>query len=208
MALSSSISLLLPLSLLAFLINNKISLAGDPDIISDFTIPQNNNTTINGSFFTYTGLRGLLIHPQTSFKTTKVTMLEFPALNGLSISYALFQFPSGTINPPHTHPRASELLFLLHGSLQVGVVDTKLNLYKQTLEAGDMFIFPKGLIHYQYNPHVVHATAISAFGSANAGTVSVPISLFGSGIDEEVLAKSFKIDVFYCEEIIDSVKKS
>ncbi|KAK4283979.1 hypothetical protein QN277_000874 [Acacia crassicarpa] len=210
-----ALSPLLPLSLLlivSFITNNK-TLAGDPDIISDFTVPQQtNNTSINGSFFTYTGLRGLLTHrpqtPQTSFKATKVTMLEFPALNGQSISYALFQFPSGSINPPHTHPRASELLFLLHGSLQVGFVDTKRGLYTQTVEAGDMFIFPKGLIHYQYNPHVAHATAISAFPSANAGTVSLPISLFGTGIDEVVLAKAFNIDVSTVKKIIDSVNKS
>ncbi|XP_024992452.1 germin-like protein 9-3 [Cynara cardunculus var. scolymus] len=47
-------------------------------------------------------------------------MAEFPALNGQSFSYAVLQFPNGTINPLHTHPRSSELLFVLMGSLEVG----------------------------------------------------------------------------------------
>lgn len=133
MATSHRTYLLSPsLLLLPFLLK---ALAGDPDIIFDFVVPENNNninnTTVNGSFFTYTGLRGVLSQIPQSFKATKVSMLEFPALNGQTISYALFQYPAGTINPPHTHPRAAELLFLLHGSLQVrlvwAVANAKLN---------------------------------------------------------------------------------
>ncbi|KAI4351336.1 hypothetical protein L6164_005711 [Bauhinia variegata] len=187
-------------SLLLFFFTFKKALAGDPDIISDFTVPQND--TVDGSFFTYTGLRGILAQNPESFKATKVTLVELPAINGQSISYAVFQYPAGSVNPPHTHPRAAELLFLLSGCLQVGFVDTKRTLYKQTLQAGDVFIFPKGLIHYQYNPKPVPAVAIAAFGSANAGTVSVPISVFGTGIDEVILAKAFKID----NDIVKKIK--
>ncbi|KAK1282144.1 Germin-like protein 9-3 [Acorus calamus] len=71
-----------------------------------------------------------------------------------------------------------------------------------TFKATDMFVFPKGLVHYQSNcdgedPSI----ALSAFGSSNAGTVSVPASVFTSGIDESVLAKSFKTDVATVEKI-------
>ncbi|KAL5976507.1 hypothetical protein ACLOJK_020840 [Asimina triloba] len=67
---------------------------------------------------------------------------------------------------------------------------------QSTLQAGDMFVFPKGLIHYQYNPAGKDsALAVSAFGSANAGTVSVPANVFATGIDEAILAKSFKTDI-------------
>ncbi|KAF5727534.1 germin-like protein 1 [Tripterygium wilfordii] len=59
-----------------------------------------------------------------------------------------------------------------------------------------MFIFPKGLVHFQYNadPQKI-AQAISAFGSASAGTVSLPTTLFLTNIDDNTLAKSFKTDV-------------
>nr|POE94136.1 germin-like protein 9-3 [Quercus suber] len=119
--------------------------AGDPDILSDFIVPAN-VTTIDASFFTFTGMRFLAL--TTTFKVSKISLAEFPALNGQSVSYAVLQFPAGTPNPPHIHPRASGLLFL-----------------------------------------------IRAFGSANAGTVSLPNTLFATGIDNSILAKSFKTDI-------------
>ncbi|CAL1377479.1 unnamed protein product [Linum trigynum] len=77
----------------------------------------------------------------------------------------------------------------------VGFVDTAGKLYTQTLHVGDMFVFPKGLVHFQYNAGTSYAIALSAFGSASAGTVSLPGTLFATGIDDAVLAKSFKTDV-------------
>ncbi|KAF3968044.1 hypothetical protein CMV_008013 [Castanea mollissima] len=119
-----------------------------------------------------------------------------PALNGQSVSFEVLQFPAGTPNPPHTHTCASELLFLVQGTLHVGFVDTTNKLFTQTLQSGDIFVFPKGLVHFQYNADPqVPALAISAFGSANAGTVSIPNALFTTDIDNNVLAKSFKTDV-------------
>ncbi|KAF5447483.1 hypothetical protein F2P56_033037 [Juglans regia] len=172
-----------------------MAVAGDPNILTDFITPPN-ATTVDGSFFTFTGLRSFIESgPLTTFKVLKASMVEFPALNGQSVSYAVLQFANGTTNPPHTHPRSAELLFLLQGSLQVGFVDTTNKLFTQTLQAGDMFVFPKGLVHFQYNVAQTSALAISAFGSANAGTVSIPNTLFITGIDDNVLAKSFKTDV-------------
>ncbi|KAK9999619.1 hypothetical protein SO802_019222 [Lithocarpus litseifolius] len=103
---------------------------------------------------------------------------------------------TGTPNPPHIHPHASELLFLFRGTLQAGFVDTTNKLFTQTLQAGDIFVFPKGLVHFQYNANTqIPALAVSAFGSANAGTVSLPNTLFTTGIDNNILAKSFKTDI-------------
>ncbi|XP_012458505.1 germin-like protein 9-3 [Gossypium raimondii] len=186
---------LLSLVLSSFVIV-QIALAGDPDILSDFLVPNQNN--VDGSFFTYTGMR-VLVNQSTfpaNFTILKASMVEFPALNGQSVSYAVLQYPASSLNPPHTHPRAAELLFLVDGSLEVGFVDTTNKLFTQSLQAGDMFIFPKGLVHYQYNADPNNpAIAISSFGSANAGTVSLPKTLFATNIDDTILAKSFKTDV-------------
>nr|XP_023925697.1 germin-like protein 9-3 [Quercus suber] len=171
----------------------QMAIAGDPDILSDFIVPAN-VTTIDASFFTFTGMRFLV--PATTFKVSKISLAEFPALNGQSVSYAVLQFPTGTPNPPHIHPCASELIFLSQGTLQVGIVDTTNKLFTHTLQKGDVFVFPKGLVHSQYNADPQEpALAIPAFGSANAGTVSLPNTLFTTGIDDNVLAKSFKTDV-------------
>ena len=78
----------------------------------------------------------------------------------------------------------------------MGLVDTTNKLYSQTLQAGDMFVFPKGLVHYQYNPDAqVPALAIATFRSSNPGSVSIPNTLFNTSIDDNILAKSFKTDV-------------
>lgn len=52
-----------------------------------------------------------------------------------------------------------------------------------------MFVFPKGLVHFQYNSDAKNpAAAVSAFGSANAGTVSLPKTLFATNIEDGILA--------------------
>ncbi|KAH6805738.1 hypothetical protein C2S51_030569 [Perilla frutescens var. frutescens] len=190
-------ALFTPLLLLAFI----TVAAGDPDIITDFIAPAD-PASINGSFFTYTGFRNLPGSNATMLKVTKATVGEFPALEGQSVSFAFLEFPPGAINPPHTHPRGSELLFLLHGTLEVTVIDTKNIPYTQRLQSGDMFVFPKGLVHLQYNRnHKQGAIAVSAFGSVNAATVSVPNSVFATGIDDVILAKAFKTDVATIQKI-------
>ncbi|KAF2321607.1 hypothetical protein GH714_000624 [Hevea brasiliensis] len=147
----------------------QMAMAGDPDIVSDFLVPSN-MTGVDGAFFTFTGMRSLIgAEPPTAFKVLKASMAEFPTLNGQSVSYAVLQYPAGAPNPPHTHPRSAELLFLVYGSLQVGFIDTTNKLFAQTLQ--------------------------TAFGSANAGTISVPNTIFTTGIDDNILAKSFKTDV-------------
>ncbi|XP_010943780.2 germin-like protein 9-3 [Elaeis guineensis] len=180
--------------LLAFAMSH-VAFAGDPDITSDFVLPPN-TTAVDGSFFTFTGMRKAITpDPPKAFTVLKATMAEFPALNGQSVSFATLMFPAGSINPPHTHPRAAELLFLVEGLLEVGFVDATNKLFTQRLQPGDMFVFPKGLVHYQHCFGQSPAAAISAFGSASAGTVSVSGSVFTSGIDDGILAKSFKTDV-------------
>ncbi|XXG48999.1 hypothetical protein AAC387_Pa02g3300 [Persea americana] len=158
--------------LIVALATSHIANASDPDITSDFIIPPSINA-VDGNFFTYTGMRGILDadFPAT-LNVTKATMAELPALNGQSVSSAVLRYPAGgSVNPPHTHPRSAELLLLID-------------------------------VHYQYNPDAENpATAISAFGSASAGTVSVPSSVFASGIDDAILAKSFKTDVATIQKI-------
>ncbi|XP_047046511.1 germin-like protein 9-3 [Lolium rigidum] len=186
----------LVLVLVALVMGPLAAVAGDPDILTDFVPPTTigGPANITGDYFTFTGFRPKLI-PTATFAVEKASLAEFPALNGQSVSYARLTFPAGTVNPTHTHPRASELLLVIEGALSVGFIDTAGKLYTKDLVAGDMFVFPKGLVHYQSNQGANLAVALSGFGSASAGTVSVPLTVFGTGIDDVVLAKSFKTDV-------------
>ena len=200
MAALNSILLLAFIAAAPLIVNS-----GDPDILTDFVIPQNLTLPmIDGNFFTFTGMRSLMDDnaPElNSFTVLKASASEFPALTGQSVSFAVLLFPPNSVNPPHTHPRSAEQLFLIDGVLDVGFVDTKNKLYTQTLQPGDMFVFPKGLVHFQYCKGRDSAIAVSAFGSASAGTVSIPGTVFGAGIDDEVLAKSFKTDVATVQKV-------
>ncbi|KAH0715484.1 hypothetical protein KY284_008389 [Solanum tuberosum] len=174
--------------------------ASDPDILTDFIVPV--GSAIDGNLFTFNGTRAIFGSVIQKFSVTKVGKTEFPVLDGQSVSLAVLQFPRGSVNLPHTHPRAAELLFVVEGTLEVGFVDTTNKLYTQTLKVGDLFVFPKGLMHYQYNSNRNElATAVSGFGSANAGTVSLPTTLFATGIDDQILAKSFKSDIATIQKI-------
>ncbi|KAL8233246.1 hypothetical protein R6Q57_003024 [Mikania cordata] len=183
-----------------------IANAGDPNILVDYLAPNN---TVDVNYFTFTGMRQLVggEYPAT-FRALKVSMNEFPTLDGQSVSYAVLEFPARSVNPVHIHPRTSELMFLVSGSLQVGFVDTSNKLYKQSLQVGDIFVFPKGLVHFQYNYDIKEpALAISAFGSANAGIQSIPASVFNTSIFEGILDASFRTTRATIKKIEDGLKE-
>ncbi|XP_044477339.1 putative germin-like protein 9-2 [Mangifera indica] len=182
-------------ALLLSLATVQMAFSGDSDILTDFLLPPK-VTRVDSNFFTFTRMRALVgAPPPTNYTVTTASLPEFPALNGQSVSYAVLQFPAGTSSPLHEHPRSGEVLFLVKGHLTVGFVDTTDKLFVQKLQKGDMFLFPKGLVHFQYNRGKTSATAISAFGSVNPGTESLPNTLFTTGIDDTILAKSFKTDI-------------
>ncbi|MED6169205.1 hypothetical protein PIB30_019316 [Stylosanthes scabra] len=175
------------------------SISGDPDILSDFIAPPG-AAPVNGSFFTYTGLRDVVRQTGSPsyFQYLRASRDEFPALDGLSVSTIFLGFRPGDVSPPHVHTRASELLLVVQGSLLVGFVDTNNQLYTNRLQTGDMFVFPKGLIHFQLNEDTTNpAYSISSLGSSSPGLILVPNNLFNTSasIDDNVLALSFKTNV-------------
>ncbi|KAF8397391.1 hypothetical protein HHK36_016304 [Tetracentron sinense] len=178
--------------------------AADPDLVSDFAVPDGvDESKLDGVFFTYTGLRGGAPSNNGLGRKT-VTVRDFPALNGMGVSMELLEFAPGAVNVPHTHPRGGEIFFVVEGALTVGTTDTNGKLYKNVLQKGDVFVFPKGLPHYQANFDKTNkATVVSAFGSSNAGTVSLPKNLFGSNIPNQVLTKAFKISADTLQQLND-----
>ncbi|KAG6555847.1 hypothetical protein Mapa_002488 [Marchantia paleacea] len=168
--------------------------ARDPELTTDFAVPVGVNASmITGEFFTFTCLRNFSAASST-FGSKKVSQIEFPALTGLGVGVTLLEYKPNTLNLPHTHPRGSELIYVMAGHLDVGLIDSANKLYSAHLQKGDLFVFPQGLVHFQINMSKKQTVrAISAFGSSNAGTISLPRNLFGSGIQDEVLLQAFKI---------------
>jgi len=107
--------------------------ASDPELTTDFFVPEGvNKSTITGDYFTSTILRnGSGLVPPAKFAIKRVNSEVFPALTGLGVSSALLEYLPGGINTLHTHPRGSELLYVIKGTLYVGLVDSTNKLYVQ-----------------------------------------------------------------------------
>ncbi|KAG6549365.1 hypothetical protein Mapa_009083 [Marchantia paleacea] len=178
--------------------------AADPEAITDFVVPAGvNASTLDGSFFTSTLLRDVKLIEGTAATVTPVNVKVFPALEGLGVSFAMFQFPPQTINSLHIHPRASEILFVVEGSLDVGIIDSTNKMFHQRLLKGDLFVFPKGLVHFQINTDKHQkATALGGFSSSNPGLIRLAPNLFKSGISDSVLQKSFGVSL----EVVKNLK--
>uniref|UniRef100_A0A2N9HLC4 Germin-like protein n=1 Tax=Fagus sylvatica TaxID=28930 RepID=A0A2N9HLC4_FAGSY len=129
---------------------------------------------------------------------TTVNVDQIAGLNTLGISLARIDFAPYGQNPPHTHPRGTEILVVLEGSLYVGFVtsNTDNRLFTKVLNKGDVFVFPVGLIHFQFNVGKTNAIAIAALSSQNAGVITIAKAVFGSDppINPDVLTKAFQLD--------------
>lgn len=126
---------------------------------------------------------------------TGANVQKVPGLNTLGVSLSRIDYAPGGINPPHTHPRATEIVFVLEGQLDVGFITTSNVLISKTINKGDIFVFPKGLLHFQKNNAKVSASVISAFNSQLPGTQSIATTLFAAtpSVPDHVLTQTFQV---------------
>ena len=131
-------------------------------------------------------------------RVTPVTVSQLPGLNTLGISMVRIDYKPWGINPPHTHPRATEILTVLEGCLEVGFVTSSPENRHITkmLKKGDVFVFPIGLIHYQKNVGSTKAIAIAALSSQNPGVITIANSVFGCAPDipSDILVRALQMD--------------
>ncbi|CAM6099619.1 unnamed protein product [Calypogeia fissa] len=161
-------------------------LASDPDLTTDFNV-----TNPTAADFTSTILRN---PQQLGQGIAKPTGVAIAGLSGLGLAPVLFEFGPMSQIDPHTHPRATEVFFVLSGEVDVGFVDTANNLFEITVQAGDIFVFPKGLLHWQRNNGRGTASGYSVLSSENPGTLMVVEGLFTAGrkgLPDIVLATAF-----------------
>lgn len=209
--------LILLFSILVLLSSPLPSLSADPDPLQDFCIADlqaqisingfpckpASNVTSNDFFFD-----GLAREGDTNniFGSSVVqgNVLEFPALNTLGISMNRVDIAPGGMNPPHSHPRATETGVLIQGKLLVGLISTTNVFYAKNLTAGEMFVIPRGLVHFQMNVGKEKALIFTAFNSHLPGAVVVSVNLFGSrpSVPNNVLTKAFQVE----QSVIDQIK--
>jgi hypothetical protein len=65
-----------------------------------------------------------------------------------------------------------------------------------------VFVFPRGLLHFELNVGEGQAIAIAALNSQNPGVQTQAAALFGSGISDVVLEKAFGLS----EKAVDHIK--
>ncbi|GLT61871.1 hypothetical protein SLA2020_345460 [Shorea laevis] len=208
-----SANFLVAFALLAFA--SSFVSAYDPSPLQDFCVAINdtkNGVFVNGKFckdpklvvandFFFSGLdEPRNISNAVGSVVTPVSVEQLLGLNTLGVSLARIDFaPYGGLNPPHTHPRGTEILVVQEGTLYVGFVSSnqdKNRLFTKVLNKGDVFVFPIGMIHFQLNIGKTPAVAFSAFSSQNPGTITIADALFGSNptTNPDVLSKAFMLD--------------
>ncbi|KAB8085239.1 hypothetical protein EE612_008009, partial [Oryza sativa] len=127
---------------------------------------------------------------------TAASVESLPGLNTMGVSMARIDYAPWGLNPPHTHPRATEIIFVVEGSLDVGFVTTANKLFTRTVCKGEVFVFPRGLVHFQKNNGNTPAFAIAALNSQLPGTQSIAAALFGAAppLPSDTLARAFQVD--------------
>ncbi|XP_068654087.1 germin-like protein 8-2 isoform X2 [Aristolochia californica] len=212
MKMAGNILVVFLLSLAAFQ-----AFAFDPSPLQDICVADL-NSNVNGFVckdpklavaedFFFTGLDK--VRTPTNAVGSTVTALNvtlLPGLNTLGITLVRIDYAPYGQNPPHTHPRATEILIVLEGSLFVGFVTSnpENRLISKVLQKGDVFVFPIGLIHFQFNVGNTNAVAIAALSSQNPGVITIADAVFGSNpkISADILARAFQVD----KKIIDLIQ--
>uniref|UniRef100_A0A7S3PN25 Cupin type-1 domain-containing protein n=2 Tax=Sar TaxID=2698737 RepID=A0A7S3PN25_9STRA len=123
-----------------------------------------------------------------------------PALQGQGIALSLFTVEEGGQNLIHYHPRATELLYVITGTIAVGFTDTTGRLIENVINAGQATVFPRALLHFQRNIGTGPAQYISMLNSENPGVMSFP-RVFAT-LPSDILAQALRTP----EEIIQQAQ--
>lgn len=192
------------------------SFSSDPDYLQDLCVADlasgvkvngftcKEASKVNASDFS----SNILAKPGSTNNTfgsvvTGANVQKVPGLNTLGVSLSRIDYAPGGLNPPHTHPRATEVVFVLEGQLDVGFITTANVLISKTISKGEIFVFPKALVHFQKNNANVPAAVLSAFNSQLPGTQSIATTLFAAtpSVPDNVLTKTFQVGTKEVEKI-------
>uniref|UniRef100_A0A453GNH9 Germin-like protein n=1 Tax=Aegilops tauschii subsp. strangulata TaxID=200361 RepID=A0A453GNH9_AEGTS len=199
------------------------SLAGDPNMLQDICVadymslqgplrvngyPCKPAENVTADDFFYGGLASAADvygggNPMGSVVTV-ADVERLPGLNTLGVSMSRVDYaPWGGTNPPHSHQHATEILFVAEGTLQVGFVTTSGRHITRAVPKGGLFVFPRGMMHYERSVGEAPAVAISAFDSQLPGTQRLGEAMFGAapGVPTDVLARALQTDGGVVESI-------
>lgn len=182
--------------------------ASDPDPVQDHCVPKTkfgvgrtarfsallckNSSEVTTDDFVFSGMKNFTANfSETGLAALSVNPTLFPGLNTLGMSFVRADLRVGGINPPHFHPRATEIAYVVRGSVYSGFVDSANRVFARVIEEGEVMVYPRGLVHFQMNVGEKPVTIFGSLNSQNAGMQKIPATIFGSGINSELLEKAF-----------------
>lgn len=114
-----------------------------------------------------------------NFLAQLASVSTFPVLGGqdMQASIARVALMPGASFPTHTHPRASETLYLARGKLRTNLRFEGLSgprVVVSTLKPGEVTVFPQGLAHDTTCVCKTGCVYIAFFNSADGGVTPAP----------------------------------
>ncbi|KAL6858788.1 hypothetical protein ACP4OV_017790 [Aristida adscensionis] len=150
--------------------------------------------TADDFFFAGLSRPGVTVAP---FNTGLATAFapQFAGVNGLGLGASRLDIYPGGVVPLHTHPEGSELIVVAEGAITAGFISAATNtVYQATVRSGELFVFPRGLLHFQLNVGNATAVVFAAYSSPNPGLQIVDYALFTSGVPVDVVDKITSLD--------------
>ncbi|CAM0882309.1 unnamed protein product [Alopecurus aequalis] len=151
------------------------------------------STVVDDDFFSAVMVPAPSTNNAFGVNSTRATVSAFPGLNTLGVSITRTDLAPGGINPPHSHPRGSELVLVLKGEVMVGFTSATNRLYSKVVKQNELYVIPRGLQHYQLNVGTGDAVFMAMFDAQSPGLVVPTLGLFATkpAMPMEVLTKTF-----------------
>ncbi|CAM9923374.1 unnamed protein product [Ectocarpus sp. 6 AP-2014] len=144
--------------------------------------------------------------PVDGFQIRAATLGQIPALDGQGIAMALVNLDACTINLPHIHPRATEMMYVINGEhLRVAFVEENggEGAVVNDLSQGDVSFFPQGLIHYEQNLGCEPVTFLAALNNDDPGAVTITTRFFE--LPSEAIQASLNFEDPALQKLIESL---
>lgn len=138
-----------------------IIFASDPDPVQDFCIPYpkfgsiiavhgvftvlpcKNSSEASADDFVFFGMKAAENFSDAGLAVTSANPTNFPGLNTLGMSLVRTDSKVGGINPPHFHPRATEIAYVMRDRVYSGFVGSGKRVFARIVEEGEVMVFPE-----------------------------------------------------------------
>jgi hypothetical protein len=133
---------------------------------------------------------------------------NMPALLGQGMGITCIFLEPCAINLPHTHPRATEGLFVIEGEdiLMGFVLENGGKVFNNVLRVGMATFFPRGSIHFEINRSCKRAILLPVFNSEDPGVQTTLTNLLFN--EDDVLSVTTRLSKIELNILKNNVEAS